>query len=203
MRSTRAWLLAAALVAVAAVVAAVVLWPSSPEGGDEPTSPRSLAYVAAEHVDLEPTKAGVDWAADDYRRLFPEPKRAVAASINFAGEGNIVVIGVSPQRPKEGPYCDDGFCADLGDGVTLHWDEVAPESDPGLVGVVAELDDHTVVLRYSGPEITGDPRDLDLPVSVDTLVDIATDPRVAPTTSADALDGGEEIDFWLAGNPVI
>lgn len=203
MRERRSSLLAAGLVVVVAVVLTVAFWPDQPEGGDEPTTPRSLAYVVSEHVDLEPTKAGVDWAADNYRRLFPHPKRAVAASTNFAGEGNIVVVGTSPEREKEGPSCEDGFCADLGDGITLTWDEVAPEADPGLVVVIAELDTHTVVLRYSGPEITGDPRDLDLPISVDTLVDLVTDPRVAPTTSRKAIDSGEEIDFWLDGNPVI
>ena len=84
-----------------------------------------------------------------------------------------------------------------------HLGRGCPEEDPGLVVVIAELDTHTVVLRYSGPDITGDPRDLGLPISVDTVVDIVTDPRVAPTTSQEAIDSGEEIDFWLDGNPVI
>ncbi|GAA1159153.1 hypothetical protein [Nocardioides aquiterrae] len=210
MRAGRSWRLATGLAAVvvAVVVAVLIVGGRSedradPEGGDVPTTPRSLAFVVSEHVDLEPTRAGVDWAADNYRRLFPHPKRAVAASTNFAGDGNIVVVGVSPEREKVGPSCDDGFCADLGDGVRLAWDELAPEEDPGLVVVVAELDTHTVVLRYSGPAITGDPRDLDLPIPVDTMVDIVTDPRVAPTTSQEAVDSGEEIDFWLDGNPVV
>jgi len=168
-----------------------------------PTTPRSLAFVAAEHVDLEPTRAGVDWAADNYRGLFPHPRRAVAASINFAGEGNILVVGVSEERPDGARFCADGNCADLGDGVMLTWAVEAFESDPGLVGVVAELEDRTVLLSYSGPVITGDPRDQDLPVPVDTLVDIATDPRTAPTTSQDAVDAGEEIDYWLDGDPVV
>ena len=208
MRVSRTWLLAAVLtflvvVGVSVVVLTVDVRPDDPEGGDVPTTPRSLAFVVSEHVDLEPTRAGVDWQADNYRRLFPHPQRAVAASTNFAGDGNIVVVGVSPEREKVGPSCDDGFCVDLGDGVTLAWDEVAPEEDPGLVVVVAELETHTVVLRYSGPEITGDPRDLDLPVPVDTMVDIVTDPRVAPTTSQAAVDSGDDIDFWLDGNPVV
>ncbi len=203
MKASRSSLFAASLVVVVAVVLTIAFWPDQPEGGDEPTTPRSLAYVVSEHVDLEPTKAGVDWAADNYRRLFPHPKRAVAASTNFAGEGNIIVVGISPERKKGGPSCEDGLCADLGDGITLAWDEVVPEEDPGLVMVIAELDTHTVVLRYSGPDITGDPRDVGLPISVDTLVDIVTDPRVAPTTSQEAIDSGEEIDFWLDGNPVI
>lgn len=203
MRASRSWLVAASLAVVVVIILTVAFWPDEPEGGDEPTTPPSLAFVVSEHVDLEPTKAGVDWAADNYRHLFPHPKRAIAASTNFAGEGNIVVVVVAPEREKDGPSCEDGFCADLGDGITLTWDEVAPEEDPGLVVVTAELGTHTVVLRYSGPNITGDPRDLDLPISVDTLVDIVTDPRVAPTTSQEAIDSGEEIDFWLDGNPVI
>jgi hypothetical protein len=207
VRVSRTWLLATGLAVVVVVVVVAVLSmgdrPDDPEGGDVPTTPRSLAYVVSDHVDLDPTRAGVDWAADGYRRLFPHPKRAVAASTNFAGDGNIVVVGVSPERLKERPSCEDGSCADLGGGVTLTWEEEAPEEDPGLVVVVAELDSHTVVLRYSGPAITGDPRDLDLPIPVDTMVDIVTDPRVAPTTSQAAVDSGDEIDFWLDGNPVV
>ncbi|WP_435745842.1 hypothetical protein [Nocardioides sp. SYSU DS0663] len=205
MGSRRAWSPAVGLLSIGVIgtVVLAVLWPEAPEGGDEPTTPRSLAYVVAEHIDLDPTRAGVDWAADNYRRLFPKPKRAVAATTNFAGEGNIVVVGVSPEEPVQDPYCDDGHCADLGDGVTLTWDELAPQEDPGLVVVIAEMDDHSVVLRYSGAEITGDPRDLDLPVPVETLVDIATDPRVAPTTSEDAIEGGRGLDYWLEGDQVI
>lgn len=203
MRSHRAWLTVAGLLAAGAVGAGVlVLSSQTPEGGQEPATPRSLAYAVSEHVDLDPSRAGVDWAADDYRGLFPHPRRAVAATIDFAGEGNIVTVGVSPQRPKRAPYCRGGHCADLGGGVTLTWAELAPEEDPGYVVVIAELDHHSVVVRYYGADITGDPRDLELPVPVDTLVDIATDPRLAPTTSQEAIEGGEELDYWLEGDQV-
>lgn len=205
MRPRRAWLPAAGLLAACAAgaVALVFVRPATPEGGDEPATPRSLAFVVSEHVDLDPTRAGVDWAADSYRQLFPHPGRAVAATVNFAGEGNVVTVGASPERAKQDPYCDDGHCADLGGGVTLTWDELAPQEDPGLIVVVAELRDHSVAVRYHGAEITGDPRDLDLPVPVDTLVDIATDPRLAPTTSPEAISAGEELEYWLEGDPVI
>ena len=42
----------------------------------------------------------------------------------------------------------------------------------------------------------GDPRDLDLPIPVDHLLAIATDPRVDLTTSQAALDAGAGLDFW-------
>ncbi len=208
MRAGRSWLVAAGLVVVVVVlvlvgILTVTSGPEEPEDGEATTTPRSLAFVVSEQVDLDPTKAGVDWAADSYGRLFPHPKRAVAASTNFAGEGNIVVVAVSPERMKDEVPCEEGTCADLGDGITLTWEEAAPEEDPGVVFVIAELDTRTVVLRYAGPEITGDPRDLDLPIPVDTMVDVVTDPRVAPTTTQAAVDSGEEIDFWLDGNPVI
>ncbi|KHL12159.1 hypothetical protein CLV56_1755 [Mumia flava] len=206
MRSSRTALITGSLAAVVlaiGVVLVVVIGADEPEGGDSTATPRSLAYVVAEHVDLEPTRAGVDWAADDYRRAFPHPKRAVAASINFAGEGNIVTVGVSPEGPRQKPACDDGLCADLGGGVTVTWDELSPQEDPGLVVVVADLGTHTVLVKYSGPAITSDPRDLDLPIPTDTLVDIATDPRVAPTTSQEAVDAGDTLDYWLRGNPVV
>jgi hypothetical protein len=77
--------------------------------------------------------------------------------------------------------------------------DVAPEEDPGYV-VVVDKGDATVAVRNAGPDITGDPRDLDLPISVDDRFAIAHDARVDVTTSRAAVDAGEDLDYWLEGS---
>jgi hypothetical protein len=57
------------------------------------------------------------------------------------------------------------------------------------------------VLVTSGGRVTGDPRDLDLPVGVDDLVAVAEDPRVDVTTSQEATDAGADLRFWRDAAP--
>ncbi len=54
----------------------------------------------------------------------------------------------------------------------------------------------TVLLFQSGPLVTGDPRRLDLRISVKDVFAIAQDPRVDVTTSAAAIRAGEELSTW-------
>lgn len=77
-------------------------------------------------------------------------------------------------------------------GVLL-WED---EEDPGVFYVIAEKGESAALLFYAGPRITGDPRELDLPIPVETLFDIATDPRVDVTTSQEALEAGDELSSW-------
>lgn len=77
------------------------------------------------------------------------------------------------------------------------WEDEEPEEDPGVVYVIVDKGDSSALLFYGGPAITGDPRELDLPISVETLFDIANDPRVDVTTSAEAVDAaGAGLSFW-------
>lgn len=86
---------------------------------------------------------------------------------------------------------NDG-CVTTDDGLLL-WQEEAPEEDPGILTVVVEKGDRAVLVGYAGPTLTGDPRDLDMPISVDDLFAIAHDARTDVTTSAEAVEAGRDL----------
>jgi hypothetical protein len=52
---------------------------------------------------------------------------------------------------------------------------------------------------YSAPEITGDPRHLDLRLPLDDLVALARDARIDRTTNQATVTAGENLDFWTFG----
>ncbi|UMG91074.1 hypothetical protein [Nocardioides sp. TF02-7] len=164
-----------------------------PEGGDEPVTPQALAFVAAEHAG-EPDKA---FPSSDL-----EAEGAVGVELLYGttGEydGDMLAVAVGPQDgPVDCTSQDDEFldgCEETDDGL-LMWEDETFESDPGVVYVAVGKGDATVLVYYAGPTITEgeDPRDLDLPISVDDLFAIANDPRVDSTTSQEAIDGGADL----------
>jgi hypothetical protein len=54
----------------------------------------------------------------------------------------------------------------------------------------------TVLVFQAGPAITDDPRELDLPISVEDMFAIAEDPRVGLTTSREAVEAGADATYW-------
>ena len=53
-----------------------------------------------------------------------------------------------------------------------------------------------MLLAYYGPAITGDPREQDLPIDVQSLIDLAADPRLDLTIDQDAVDHGALASYW-------
>lgn len=175
---------------------------TAPEGGDVPVTAGALAYVAAEHAG-QPDSAT---ASEDVDEL---GNRAVGVEMRYASDGEydgdvlIVGVGETDQMTEEvSADCEaeanasmDG-CDQTDEGV-LVWQDEEPEEDPGFLYVLVEKDGTTVVVGYGGPTLTQgkDPRDLDLPISVDTLFAIANDPRVDQTTSQAAIDGGQDAGY--------
>lgn len=171
---------------------------SDGEGGDEPTTAGALAHVAAEHTSTPDRTAAME--QEDVTSLFGDG--GVGAELRYGSDGEYdgdmlaVVVGRGLDRAHLD--CDaevnasyDG-CAPVEDGLLL-WQEEEPEEDPGTLTLVVEKDGSVVLVGYAGPTITGDPRELDLPIDVDDLVAIATDPRVDLTTSREAVKGGEAL----------
>ncbi len=171
----------------------------TPRGGNVPTTARALAAVAAEYTPKPSSATSEEDAAEEFAG------GGVGAELRFPNgdqqsDGDSVVLAVGtgldeaffacdtvPDRPKG--------CAETHGGVLL-WEEEAPEEDPGVVYVVLPKEKGAVLMFYSGPKVTGDPRELDLPISVDDLFEIAADPRVDRTTSQDAIDAGADLAFW-------
>lgn len=171
------------------------------KGGDEPTSARALAAVVAERL------AGQVGEATSARPELDGPRAVggVGAALRFAAEDEpsspVVSVSVGPKasaaeftcaRLRQDSY--DGCVA--ADGGVLFWQKETPEEDPGVVYVVLRKGISTVLLFQSGPLVTGDPRRLDLRISVKDMFAIARDPRVDVTTSAAAIRAGEDLERW-------
>lgn len=82
------------------------------------------------------------------------------------------------------------------DGVTVRWQVGQPEEDPGYVVALRRRGATATVASYSGPDITGDPRRMDLPVSTDDLVALIRDPRVALTTTAETVEASSRFEVY-------
>lgn len=171
---------------------------SPPEGGDLPTTPQALAAMVAEHVG-QPDSATTD-------RDLPDELtgHAVGAELRFGSDGEYdgdslsiaVGTGLKPGiRDCHGFHEWVAGCVAVTGGV-LAWQEQEPEEDPGVVYLVVDKNGAEVVLTYAGPDITADPRGLDLPIDVEDLQAIAADARVDVTTSQAALDAGERLPHW-------
>lgn len=196
------------LVATAALAAGC----STPvDAGDEPTTSRSLAAVVVDHLGdrLGDPYAGADGVAG----VRDGTGRGVvaAADLRFgARDGddrdNHLVVAVGTSFENHRASCEelgaqddhlDG-CADIEGGVLL-WQLEEPEEDSGVVLVRVRKGDTDVAMTYLGPTVTGDPRELDMSISVEDMVEIADDPRVDVTTSTEAVEDGEALDWWQEG----
>ena len=176
---------------------------ADPAAGTGPLTAPALAWLVDQHVESEAGSAEPTW---DTRLMGAD---AIGADVRFGpGEGedgDLVRAVVAPAdspgrsfrrllgcRPRQGSR---SHCAET-DGVTLRWETEVPEEDPGHVEVL-RMDEHTAVLvLYAGPVVTGDPRERALPIPVDDLVALATDPRVAMTTSGQAAVAGAHFEVY-------
>jgi hypothetical protein len=168
-------------------------------GGTEPLTPRALAALVAEHTS-RPSSATL---GRDMEELGNRVVAAVELRYDADGEydGDLLAVAVGTRLESTPQSCDGpaaqelSGCAQL-DGGTLLWESHTPEEDPGVVYLQVSKGDTDVVLFYAGPDITDDPRELAMPISVEDMLAIAADPRVDVTTSAEAVKAGETIDYW-------
>ncbi len=174
---------------------------AAPPGGSGPVTPAALAWIVDQHV---PGEAASAEPSEQREALGP---RAVGTDVRFrpaeAEDGELVRLAVAPAGgPGQRDFREELTCAPdaddcfVTDGVTVLWETAAPEEDPGAVLVLRSTSEVSVLVLYAGPEISGDPRDLDLSVPVEALVDLASDPRVAMTTSAEALVEGAHFEAY-------
>ncbi|WP_279235515.1 chitosanase [Nocardioides sp. SR21] len=169
-----------------------------------PITPQALAYVAADHAG---TPASASAESLDWFDAFEDP---VIADLRYGPEKNdpgdslTITLGTLDAETElvdcdttEGWYTH--HCVETDDG-TLRWNTDDPEEDPGAVfALVPKSDGQIVMVAFAGPRLTQDPRDVDLPVSVETLFDIANDDRIDVTTTQDVVDAGAELDYWTDG----
>ncbi|WP_408897791.1 hypothetical protein ACJ5H2_01470 [Nocardioides sp. R1-1] len=195
--SGRARRTAAALATAALVAAPSVSGCSGPDGtaaDGEPITPAAIAAVTREHVALEPTAVS---AWDVLGREIGDP--GTGAQLDLAEVS--LAVGVAPTSDSPLVCADESFfdaCVATtigGHDVTLGWQELEPEEDPGVVYVIDRREEEDVLVRVSGPSVTGDPRTLDLGVTLETLAAVATDRRLSLTTTPDVLDLGDSVEM--------
>lgn len=212
--NTRVYLLknlAAGLVVLAVVAGIVALgrWISGPDEPDDtpvPATKKAIAAVAVEVLDLHPTSFNVNPYYD-----VPDP---LGVEIRFrppgdGGDSHYLHVGVGPARDADAGCGDSYDCADWdGHGGHFHlaWQEEQPEEDPGILTLTfrtAAGEERSVT--YAGTLIEGDPRDQELPLSVEgDLVRLLTDDRFSATTTRAMVDA--DLAKWpkhdTLGDPV-
>ena len=150
--------------------------------GDEPISPAAIAAIVQEHVDLEPRRIAESEA------LAPElGDQSTAAWLEYADVSLTVVVAPTSGSPlvcADATFFDE-CVADSVDGheVTIAWQQLEPEEDPGVVYVIDRRKEEDVFVKVSGPSVTTDPRDLDLGVPLADLAALVADPRLSLATS--------------------
>ena len=168
-------------------------------GGDDTparATPGALVAVAMSYLDYK--EKDLSSIKSDLIK-FQGPPRTIGADINFRGPDSIHVA-VSPGTPV--PKCRfTAGCVQHKDasGTTqILWDLEAPEEDPGFVSVTRFTDDDVRQIVLSGPKITKDPREMDLPRvrSVKVMRAIVEDPAFAVTTTRGALDASKKLTYW-------
>lgn len=176
----------------------LVLGDGTPAGGNEPLTPRALAAVVAEYTGA-PVSATTGYDMEETGKGL-----IAAVEMQFTGDpGTQLAVGVGEDLKMFPTTCADATtqdenisgCEEVQDGV-LFWQDVEPHEDPGVVYLAMSMADTDVVFFQSGPDIDKDPRELDLPVSVDKMMAIAGDPRVDVTTSQAAVEAGQDLPFW-------
>ncbi len=119
-------------------------------------------------------------------------------------DGDLLRTGIAPTK-TDFACPSDSHCMELDRGqpepVFLFWEKVLPESDPGLVAVVANHDGEQTIALYAGPPITANPLTLDLEIPVDVLFAIVTDPRLRLQTAQEVVDAGVALTGWTGGEP--
>lgn len=174
-----------------------------PEGERVPITQRAIAAVALEHLPDDTTSRQAAYTEG------VDPAHSLGADLRYGGDGeydgDLVQVFISDSADSAASCEQDSGCVELkaddGSPMILAWQKVAPEEDPGYVAIAVDHKGEWTSVGYSGPEITGDPRKLDLPISVETLTAVAQDPRLRLRTSPSAVAAGEELDDWEGGEP--
>ena len=168
-------------------------------GEREPTTAQALAYVAAQHAGTPASAVRERDAAEEFT------SGGVGTELHFGSngeyDGDMLMVAVGKGLEPDLIDCDAEMshslagCVKTGEG-TLMWEDEAPEEDPGVVYVLVDKGETSALVFYAGPSITGDPRELEMPISTDILFAIANDPRVDVTTPAEIVDAGADLSYW-------
>jgi hypothetical protein len=170
--------------------------PGQASGGDQvPITSRAIAAVMLDHISARTSRREATYVDET------SPRDYVGADFRYHGDGESDgdLVRVTLQRARSLPACGGDRCADLGGGARLRWQLRVPEEDPGIVALSLERDGTLVTALVSGPDITRDPRAMELQPSVDTLSDLVGDARLRLRTSPQAVADGGHVAQWSGG----
>ncbi len=169
-------------------------------------TPRALAAaVAAQLPDLDLVSAHQDRGGD------ADEEDALRVDLTFqAADGrrsSITVVATDDvgdfpgRRPCEAHSDVLDGCVDTAgpDGTRsiLLWQDREPEEDPGIIDVLSVRPEADVWAGYDQDvEVTGDPRDLDLPLPAEDLLAAVSDPSVGLVASPEQLQAGDALTVW-------
>lgn len=187
-----------AIVLVLVVGGGVALRLTAADTSPAPATKKALAAVAIDVLDLRPTSFDVNPRYD-----VPVP---LGLRLRFHPEGDdgdthslyLDVRDAPGDQLECNRYYDcDSWAADAGT-YHLRWQEGHPEEDPGIVGLSLLTGDGELrSVTYAGTLVTGDPRELDLPLSVTgDLARLLADDRFSTTTTQEMVDA--DVRKWPA-----
>lgn len=199
--------------AVAALAVAVLLAAcgSATGGGSDPAdgSPvpitsRAVAVIVMRHQGEDPERAwALVYGSDDPSDQGPVGLVGAgldypqASGLDYAISASVIPKATAETHPEAGRCGEFATCVDLPDGVTLAWEKVQAEEDPGQFWVSRSNDQEVAYVKLSGPGITADPRTLDLGgITVDDLIAILQDPDFHLQTSSTLVSQGEKLKHF-------
>ncbi len=166
--------------------------------GDEQITPAAIAAIVQEHVDLEPRRIA---ESEVLARELGD--QSTAAWLEYADVS--LTVGVAPTSSSPLVCATATFfdecVADSVDGheVTIAWQQLEPEEDPGVVYVIDRRKEEDVLVKVSGASVTDDPRDLDLGVPLADLAALVADPRLSLTTTQPVVELGADVEIEQGG----
>ena len=141
-------------------------------------TPEGIAGVVADHVDREPRRV------EAWDVMTRELEVDAPGAMLVYSRGLSLRVAVAPTTDSPLVCGDQSFfdeCVTLehdGRDLVLAWQELEPEEDPGIVYVIDRRDGEDVIADYSGISIEGDPRDLDLGITLEEMAEVVTDQRL-------------------------
>ncbi len=167
----------------------------APEGDQVPITSRAIAAVMLDHLSGGTSRREATYVDEN------SPRDYVGADFRYHGDGESDgdLVRVTLQRARGLPACGRERCAALAGGAQLRWQLRVPEEDPGIVALSLERDGTLVNALVSGPDITRDPRSMDLQPTVEALTELVGDPRLRLRTSPQAVADGSRVTHWAGG----
>lgn len=191
----------AIVIAVAGLVGCGSQTTVTDDTGVEPITWQAMALIVMRHQGDDPTSTSELTYGSDV----PDPglpQGLIGASVRYEPPDamghhfavSLIPTATSSTHPLDS-FCPPSTCAELPGGITLGWQPLTPEEDPGIVWVTRTMADSVAYVELFGPEITGDPRTTGLAgVTVDDLVAILEDKDLRLQTRAALVREGENLD---------